>query len=392
MSRKTALGGSLNFIGLADVFQILGGNGSTGVLVVRSQYAPNPGYIYFEKGNPINAASGSLKGINALYTLFGWLEGVFEFKEEEIHTNATIKQGRMEIVLDALRMLDDGEIKKVGPASLEDTTRGKGDPATDGKSGMPVIKGPFVDYSCVLKEEEYPDGKNIVEEGKHGKWMWVIFEGTVRVSRKTPEGSLPVSMLGKGSFIGTFDALLFGEYARNATVEAVGDVRLCLLDMERLFEEYSVLSPVFKKLLLHLNRRLKQTTDRVVDLNTKKVEIKDLIKDKEVILKKGSSDEYMFKVTEGEACVVGHTRKGALPILTLKEDDLFGYLPFIDMGHEPQSASVLATKDMKVEKLDTASLQKEYDGLSTTFRNMIFNLTTCISVTTRLAYRLYERD
>ena len=42
MSDKIALSGKLSFISLADLFQLLGGNSSTGVLKIFSKYAPNP--------------------------------------------------------------------------------------------------------------------------------------------------------------------------------------------------------------------------------------------------------------------------------------------------------------------------------------------------------------
>jgi hypothetical protein len=53
MPEKTTLTGNLAFIALADVFQILGGNNSTGVLRIKSQYTPNPGLIYFVNGDPV---------------------------------------------------------------------------------------------------------------------------------------------------------------------------------------------------------------------------------------------------------------------------------------------------------------------------------------------------
>ena len=118
MPEKTTLTGNLAFIALADVFQILGGNNSTGVLRIKSQYAPNPGLIYFVSGDPVNASSGSLHGTDAIYALFGWTEGNFEFDEQAISVGHVVKEGRMEIVLEALRMLDDGVIKKVGPPLL----------------------------------------------------------------------------------------------------------------------------------------------------------------------------------------------------------------------------------------------------------------------------------
>ena len=119
MSKKVVLAGNLDFISLADIFQILGGNSSTGILSMKSQYASNPGRIYFVEGNPINAGTGALKGIDAVYALFGWMEGNFEFSEEEVNAGQVIKQGRMEIVLDALRMVDDDEIEKLGPPSFD---------------------------------------------------------------------------------------------------------------------------------------------------------------------------------------------------------------------------------------------------------------------------------
>ena len=120
MDKSAEFTGKLNFISMPDIFQFLGGNGSTGVLHVTTQYAPDKGLIYFIKGNPVNAKCGSLSGIKAAYSLFGWTEGNFEFYEQDVEMGQTIKQNRMEIVLDALRMVDDGEIKKVGPPSFDE--------------------------------------------------------------------------------------------------------------------------------------------------------------------------------------------------------------------------------------------------------------------------------
>jgi hypothetical protein len=63
----------------------------------------------------------------------------------------------------------------------------------------------------------------------------------------------------------------------------------------------------------------------------------------------------------------------------------------MDMYHEPRSALVLASKNLKINKLDLASLEKEYEQLSDTFRNMISSACACIFVTTKLAYHLHER-
>ena len=79
-----------------------------------------------------------------------------------------------------------------------------------------------------------------------------------------------------------------------------------------------------------------------------------------------------------------------LPLLTLEKDDVFGHLPFLDMGHEPYSASIRASKDLKTDKLDGLEIQHEYENLSRGFRNLIDNMSTCIAVTTKEACHKYN--
>lgn len=392
MSDKAALAGSLSFISLADIFQILGGNNSTGIMRITSQYAPSPGRIYFLNGNPINAAVGPLSALDAIYALFGWAEGKFEFSEKKVHIKKVVNKSRMEIVLDAMRMLDDGLIKKVGPPSSDEVAAAESSGTGSGKKGAPqVIKGPLLDYSHVLDEEQYSDGQGIVREGGHGKWIWVILKGLVSVNKKTPNDLVTIARLGQGCFLGTFTALSSVEYTRSATVTALGDVQLGLLDAEFLSREFASLSPDFRRILLSISGRLRKITDRAVELFVKEDKTKLFTKDKKVLIKKGSSTKEVFNIMEGEAYVIGLTRKGSLPLLTLEKNEFFGYMPFMDMYHEPRSALVLASKNLKINKLDLASLEKEYEQLSDTFRNMISSACACIFVTTKLAYHLHER-
>ena len=386
--RKATLSGNLDFISLADLFQILGGNGSSGVLHITSPFAPDPGYIYFLKGDPINAGCGSLHGLQSIYTLFGWMEGMFVFYEENRNLPHLIKKNRMEIVLDALRMLDEGVIKRVGPTSIDEASSGEG----NGQNRkLPVIKGSLVDYAYVIKEEMFSDGETIVKEASYGKWMWVVMEGTVKVHRDTPNGYVTIARLGEGCFIGTIKALLFGEYARNATVTAEGDVRLCLLDAEHLYREYESLSLDFKALLLSLDNRLRRITDRIVVSSLNQDETKGLSEDKKIIIKKGSSHQELFMVTEGEAFIIAQTRQGDLPLSKLKKGDVFGHIPFMDIGHEPRFASVIASNGLKIQKLDSQSYQAEYTKLPNTFRNFVYHIGNCISLTTSLMLQMQIR-
>ena len=385
MNDSIVLSGKLSFISLADLFQVLGGNSSTGILKITSQYAPNPGQIYFMDGNPVNAVCDRLKGMDALYPLFGWLDGKFEFHEKEVQIDRVIHQGRMEIVLDALRMLDDGDIEKLGPLAdrLSSEKMEKGT--------LPVIKGPIADYSYITGEEEFDDGDFIVREGRYGNWIWVVLEGTADIMRETDKGPITISRLGEGSFIGTFTALLFGEHVRKGTVVARGKVSLGLLDTEKLSREFNFLSPEFRGILLSLDNRLIKITDRTAGLYTKKENI-TLPKGAKTIVEKGSSKPEAFSITDGKAYVVDQTQTDHFPVITLEKKDFFGNLSFLDIGHEPRSASVMASNDLKTKPLDVESLQKEYEELSNVFRNFIYIICTSISLTTKISHYLYTGE
>ena len=386
MSGKPVLEGTLTFIGLAELFQILGGNNSTGTLRLMSPYSSDAGFVYFVNGNPVNGASGPLRGAEAVYSLFGWNEGKFEFVQEKIQTERIIRNSRMEIVLEALRMLDDGAIQRLGAPSLGTVASEKQKTGPKGKGSLlPVVKGGMVDYLCIVDEEEYHDGKAVVKEGGHGKWIWVILEGTVAVTKDTPKGRVTLARLGEGSYIGSFTSLLFQDMVRSATATAEGDARLGLLDTQRLAEEFRVLPGAFRTLLVSLDRRMKAMTDRAVECFMKTPSIK-LPKGCDVLLPAGSTREEAFVVDEGEAYLVGQFEKEAFPLMALRKDDTFGNFPLIDIGHEPRSASVMAPKGTKVKRLDLREVEEAFDELSTTMRGMLLNVSTCISLTTRLAH------
>jgi hypothetical protein len=60
------------------------------------------------------------------------------------------------------------------------------------------------------------------------------------------------------------------------------------------------------------------------------------------------------------------------------------------MGHEPHSASVFASSDLKIAPLDPASLVKEHESISPSFRNITEHLAICISVTTMIACEAFK--
>jgi CRP-like cAMP-binding protein len=375
------LAGSLKFLGLGDVLQLLGSNAGTGVLQIKSKYAQQPGIIYIVEGNPVDASAGTAGGIDAVNALFGWLEGDFEFSQEQVNNTNVIKKSRMELILDSLSMLDDGQIEVLGPVSYE---KKGGDPSTKAAS-LPIIRGPLVDYMYVVDEEAVYHGSRITIEGKHGSWFWVILEGTAEIVKETSEGPVKIARIGEGAFVGSISSFLVSGSVRSATIHALSNVQLGVLDSQRLSTDFSRMTSDFRYFVLSLDRRLKQITDWSVDIHLKRISMEEFVKDKKPLIKQGDSDDNLYLIEEGEACIVRKTKYGQVPLANLAQGDVFGSVPFLDIGQEPFSASVLSSANLQVKKLDIEKLKSEHQQLSTTFRNIIEHLATCISVTTMRA-------
>lgn len=379
--------GSLLFLSLADVFQLLGGNNCTGILTLRSQYSADMGVVYFIGGNPANASYGKLKGLDAVHALFGWTDGKYEFSEAELTgIEPVIKKSMLEIVMDSLRLLDDGAIAKSGPTPLDQEDMEKTGPDGMEMHFMHPVKGPLVNHLYVTRDEYYNDGEMIVKEGQYGKWLSVIDEGTVRITRQTSKGAITLARLGEGCFIGTIKSLIYGENERSATAIAEGNVQLCILDAEALHREYSALSENFRKILISLDSRLRMINDNAVEAYTGNYS-KELPQDK-VFDDRFQNNTDLYVIREGTADIIGKGPKGDVNLMSLGPDAVFGKIPFMAFAHEPISASVMTSDPFEADILDSRALQQEYDNLSPTFRNFVFNAATNISMTTKLFYQL----
>ncbi len=386
MRANIVLAGNLKFLALGDIMQLLGANSSSGILRMISRYASEPGFIYFENGNPINASCGSKLGLDAIFSLFGWTDGEFEFSQEAITSQRVITKSRMGIILEGLKMVDDGQIRKVGPETVSRQSS-----VINDKGSVPIVKGPLVDYMYVADEEDFFDGEYIVEEGKHGSWIWVILEGVVEIVRDTPEGPLPMVRLGDGSFIGSLSSFLIQGHIRTATAVAVGNVQLGVLDSQRLAQEFARLTPEFRGFLVSLDKRLKQLNERAFDFRMGKFGLDDFVSGKKAIIQQNSTEDALYVVREGSASVVRYDDSIHIPLAQLYKGDCFGRIPFVELGHEPEFASVLASKDLKVRKIDMVQFQSEYNQLSTTFKNFVDNVASCVAVTTDVVCSYHKK-
>ena len=389
MKSKSILKGDLSFLSLPDILQIVGQNNKTGTLRITSKSAPKAGLIFFIYGNPVNAISGKLNGLDAIYSLFGWTEGKFELHEEEVRVKHVVNKSIIQIIMDGLRTLDEGLMKTTGPSIKDKKSALR---YRDRKEGLFVVKGPRVDYVYIVDEEHFSDGAEIFKEGTHGNWIWVILKGMVKISKKTKKGPLTIVRLGEGCFLGTFGCLAHGLNRRSATVTAIGEVSLGLLDSQRLSGEFACIPPDCKSLLLSLDNRLRKITDRAASLFVKKDKISRFIEGENLIPGKGAPEENVFYIKKGEVYVIKRTPSGDLPLITLEKNDAFGYVPFMNIAPELPFTSLLASKDLKLGNLDRKTLKKEYDQLSGTLRNLIYYVSSNVSVTTRFAINLQERE
>lgn len=378
MSSDNALKGNLNFLGLGELLQLLGGSGSTGIIKLTSIYANEPGLIYLVDGTPVNAEYGERKGMDALNSFFGWMDAQFEFLNEDVNTDRLIKKSRMEIILDGLRMVDDGLIEKLGKSSSPN----KSNLISTDSSDLPVIKGPLIDYIYVLDEEEFQDGKEIVTQEKYGNWFWVILRGTVEVVLLSPSGPARIVRLSDGSFIGSVGSLIKRGNVRSASIVAIGQVQLGILDYDRLFREFSSLSDKFQGIMVSFDNRLRQITSVCTDAIFNNIELQTDLKDLTPFMKDDKDDERVLKIVNGEALVTRKVDDKYLKLCSLGKDDIIGHIPFISTPHEPHSASVYVSQDFEADEVDIRDIKEEYDQLSDTLKNMIQHTETSMSVTT----------
>jgi hypothetical protein len=132
-------------------------------------------------------------------------------------------------------------------------------------------------------------------------------------------------------------------------------------------------------------------TERVVDCYSEDKAVKKLLRNTKQLIKQGTKEDRLFKITRGRAYIVKKANKTKIPLLELKKGDYFGNFPFVEIGQEPYNCSVYISKDLKIKKIDFDDFQNEYRGISQTFKNMIQNMGTCIAVTTMVAIEHYNK-
>ncbi len=101
-----------------------------------------------------------------------------------------------------------------------------------------------------LIEKKYVSGDIIFHEGDSGKALYVVLDGSVRISKRSNSGDKTLAVLGPGSHFG--ELALVNQYARFATVTAEEDAVLLIMYKSYFDDLIRGNSAVSSRILLNL--------------------------------------------------------------------------------------------------------------------------------------------
>jgi CRP-like cAMP-binding protein len=122
-------------------------------------------------------------------------------------------------------------------------------------------------YSYIVREQTYGDGDIIIQEGTKSDWVYFILEGTVKIKKKTSRGQVSLATLQKGSILGELTFLSPEMDARTASAVATeGQVRLGILDRQRLLNDYDLVPTGMKNLIKSMVTRLREANRQICNI------------------------------------------------------------------------------------------------------------------------------
>ena len=122
-------------------------------------------------------------------------------------------------------------------------------------------------HSYIVGETTYSDGEVIIEEGSQGSWVYVILEGSAKVKKRTPKGMITIDILREGEVFGEMVFLEGGKSPRSASIVAAeGQVKVGLLDTQKLIDDYEAVPSELKTLIGSLMLKLRNTTSKVCSI------------------------------------------------------------------------------------------------------------------------------
>ncbi len=390
MSRNL-LSGDLNFLELAEILQLLSMTGKSGILFIESPWTDSQGQVEFSHGSPVDAFDGEKDGLEALYALFGWKGGNFSFSDNHEPKKRRINKDRMSIIMNAMRLLDEGRINILGPESQKASPSQHHITDETADEYIPLVHGGFPDYSDIVDEERFNDGQPIFLEGKFGRWVYVVLDGRVNLTKSTVAGDTTLYQMGPGTYPGSI--LFFSEEkARSTGLFACGQVHLGVLNLERLQSEFSTKTAEFQSLASGLALRVKKLADTIARFRfDKEVSEMDLNEMEPISLPGMDSDQVMI-IKSGHGQLAIDQGEHLIPMAELGAGDIIGDIPFLDSALKMDGACVFGTNSIQLKTPDIKHLAEEYYQSSATIAAMIKNLAVRSIVSSVLAGRFFEKQ
>lgn len=109
--------------------------------------------------------------------------------------------------------------------------------------------------------QRYANGDIIVSEGIVSNNAYIIFEGKVNITKKVDKKSILINTLSKGEVFGEMG--LISQSVRSASVVAVGNVTIGVIDREQFEAIVSKLPDDVRAIVKALVERLRYTSDQL---------------------------------------------------------------------------------------------------------------------------------
>ncbi|HLU83738.1 MAG TPA: DUF4388 domain-containing protein [Trueperaceae bacterium] len=113
--------GTLGLFSLVDLFQLLAAARRSGRLSI--DHPSGPAKVFFDKGQVVHAEFQGIAGEEAVYAIFADERGTFEFRVAIPAPSVTIKGGTENVVLEAVRRLDESRRDDGAAAAQTPITR-----------------------------------------------------------------------------------------------------------------------------------------------------------------------------------------------------------------------------------------------------------------------------
>ncbi|MFC1891329.1 TIGR02266 family protein [Thermodesulfobacteriota bacterium] len=113
----------------------------------------------------------------------------------------------------------------------------------------------------LVSEETFEKGQVIFKEGSSGDWVYHIISGSVEVSRNVGGKKFVLEILKEGEVFGELGFI--GKIKRSATVTAVEETVVGIIDRDTMDQEFNKLSSDFRSILVSVAVRFEKMIERV---------------------------------------------------------------------------------------------------------------------------------